>query len=362
MKATSRKLPLILLLFLCLSACTNKEDNSNKEAAHQPATPDEEAEVSLIKLKQTNFSYELVSNGKVTAAKVAEVRFQAVEEIAKIMVKNGDHIAAGNIIAQLDTFKLSTKLEQAKDALERSRLDLQDIIIGQGFRLDKQDAVPAEVMKIARVKSGYNNAVTQYTLAGNDLKLATLKAPISGIVANLFSKPYSLADPSKPFCKIIGNETFDVNFRVLESELGLIAPANIVKIFPFAVADLEVKGAVSEINPTVDENGMVLVKAAVPHHPQLIDGMNVRVSIFRSVGKRWVVPKSAVVLRTNKQVVFTHQNGKAIWNYVQTGYENATQYTITSKTLKEGDQIIVSGNINLAHESPVKVMKSGSTN
>ena len=47
---------------------------------------------------------------------------------------------------------------------------------------------------------------------------------------------------------------------------------------------------------------------------------------------------------------------KAIWNYVQTGFENATEFTITSETLKEGDMIITSGNINLAHESPVKVV------
>ena len=68
------------------------------------------------------------------------------------------------------------------------------------------------------------------------------------------------------------------------------------------------------------------------------------------------MPKTAVVLRTGKQVVFTVVDGKAVWNYVQTGLENATEYTITSETLKEGDQIIVSGNINLAHESPVKLI------
>ena len=85
--------------------------------------------------------------------------------------------------------------------------------------------------------------------------------------------------------------------------------------------------------------------------------MNVRVSAFRSVGKQWVVPKTAVVLRTGKQVVFTVVDGKAVWNYVQTGLENATEYTVTGETLKEGDLIIVTGNINLAHESPVKVIQ-----
>ncbi|MDD4032931.1 MAG: hypothetical protein PHS48_06780 [Bacteroidales bacterium] len=52
--------------------------------------------------------------------------------------------------------------------------------------------------------------------------------------------------------------------------------------------------------------------------------------------------------------MFTLVDGKAFWNYVTTGLENATEYTI-EEGLKPGDQVIVSGNINLAHESPVIV-------
>ena len=66
-----------------------------------------------------------------------------------------------------------------------------------------------------------------------------------------------------------------------------------------------------------------------------------------------VVPKSAVVLRQVRQVVFTLQGDQAIWNYVQTGLENADTYTIL-EGLKEGDEIIVTGNVNLAHEAKVK--------
>jgi hypothetical protein len=88
--------------------------------------------------------------------------------------------------------------------------------------------------------------------------------------------------------------------------------------------------------------------------------MNVRVSIHRSVGKQLVVPKGAVVLRSGKQVVFTLSGNKAYWNYVHTGLENADSYTITDG-LKEGATIITSGNINLAHESPVKVISRQQT-
>ena len=91
-------------------------------------------------------------------------------------------------------------------------------------------------------------------------------------------------------------------------------------------------------------------------------GMNVRVSVRRSLGQQLVIPKTAVVLRSGKQVVFTLQEGKAMWNYVHTGLENATEYVVSDKSQKgieegllEGDTIIVTGNLNLAHEAAVNV-------
>jgi len=159
------------------------------------------------------------------------------------------------------------------------------------------------------------------------------------------------------FCHIIDTRGLEVQFTVLENELGFINIGDNMKIVPFSLPRLEVSGRVSEINPWVNENGMVHIKANVDYHARLVEGMNMRVSTFRSAGRQWVVPKTAVVLRTGKQVVFTTVDGKAIWNYIDTGFENATEYTIASETLKEGDQIIVSGNINLAHESPITTVE-----
>ena len=54
---------------------------------------------------------------------------------------------------------------------------------------------------------------------------------------------------------------------------------------------------------------------------------------------------------------FAVKDGKAQWNYVQTALENADSYSIADG-LKEGDTVIVTGNVNLAHESPVTVVKA----
>ena len=343
------------IALLLIPSCQSNKKEAPDETVQQ-LSQDAPADVTTTPLKSVDFEHELVSNGKIKAQTVAELKFQTAEVIAKIYVKNGSHVQNGQKIAELDTYSLQNRLNQAKDALERSRLEFQDVLIGQGYKLDNPDVVPEDVMQLAKVKSGYNGAQTQFEMAKYDLEKASLVAPISGVVANLFAKPHTLSSPSEVFCNIIDTRSLEVEFTVLENELGFIKMDDNVKIAPFSIPDLTVNGRVTEINPWVDENGMVQIKASVSYHARLVEGMNVRVSTFRSAGKQWVVPKTAVVLRTGKQVVFSVVNGKAIWNYVDTGLENATQYTITGETLKEGDQIVVTGNINLAHESPVEII------
>jgi hypothetical protein len=87
----------------------------------------------------------------------------------------------------------------------------------------------------------------------------------------------------------------------------------------------------------------------------------VRVLVEKDVPNQYVVPKSAVVLRDNFEVLFKIVNGKAYWNYVKVVYENSSSYAViphpdkNTASLAPGDTIIVSGNLNLAHESVVEI-------
>lgn len=344
------------LLTLGLSSCSGEKKNKTDEKGVETTLSDTKNEVSVIRLSKQNFNHELVSNGKISARESAELRFQSSETIAHIWVKNGDRVRTGQKMAELDKFKLRNKVAQAKDALERSRLELQDVLIGQGYTLENLSKVPEATMKLAKVKSGYDQSKALYELAEYEERNATLTAPFDGMVANLFVKPYNMASTSEAFCTLIDTRNMEVDFTVLENELSLIKPGDRVVIAPFADVKSTHEGSIGEINPLVNEKGMVKVKARVNGGGKLFEGMNVRINIHRSLGAQLIIPKSAVVLRSGKQVVFTMKDGKALWNYVHTGLENSESYTILDG-LKEGDVVIVSGNINLAHEAPVSVIK-----
>ena len=342
------------LISLLLFSCSSKKDKTD-EGSVSTVLPDEISEVSAIRLELTDFYHELISNGVVSARNKADLRFQISENIAAIYVKNGERVTTGQKIAMLDQFKLQNALSQAKDNLERAKLDLQDNLIMQGYTLSDSARIPVEVMQLAEVRSNYRNSVNQQALAEYNLKNSILYAPFDGVVANLFSKVYNLPDGSQPFCTIIDNMNQEIDFKVLEGELPYLRTGDKIRVSPFSVNDYSCEGQIAEINPSVDRNGMVLVKAYINNSKnRLYDGMNVKIHLQRSLGLQLVIPKEALVLRTNRKVVFTLKNERAQWVYVETGLENSNSYVIT-EGLHAGDSVIYEGNINLADQTPVKL-------
>ena len=346
------------MLLVLLASCSGGGNDKPEEAEQGIVTalPEQKNTVTVMELKRTNFDHELVSNGKVEARLYADLSFRVTSEpVAQVYVKNGDRVRKGQKIAELALFTLDNKLQQARNSLAQAELDMQDVLIGQGYAPDRMRDVPASIRELAEIRSGYAQSRANYELVRYEREQAVLTAPFDGVVANLTDKCYNRPDASKPFCRVIGTGHMEVTFTVLEGELPLVKEGDRVEVTPYAATLPPCKGRITEINPMVDENGMVRVKAAVEGTSRLFDGMNVRVSVKRSIPGQLVIPKTAVVMRSGKQVVFTLKEGKAMWNYVQTGLENMTEYTVTGDGMEEGAQVIVTGNVNLAHEAPVIV-------
>lgn len=349
-----------LLALVMLTACSEKKSDDTEKEGVETVLPSQVNEVTVMKLEKKVFNHELVSNGKIAAKEYADLYFRSSEIVAKVWVKNGTYVRKGQKLAELDLFKLNNTLAQSKNSLAQATLEMQDVLIGQGYAPDNLSAVPADILELAKVKSGYEQAKAQYESAEHELKQATLVAPFDGVVANLFDKPYNMPKNGEPFCRVIRTGSMEVDFTVLESELPLISMGDKVEVTPYASAAGVRIGSICEINPLVDENGMVRVKAQVNGGDKLFDGMNVRVSVKRSLDGQMVIPKTAVVLRSGKQVLFALEDTLAIWKYVHTGLENMTEYTLVdweADGLQEGMTVITTGNVNLAHEAPVKVIK-----
>lgn len=225
----------------------------------------------------------LMKSGKVKASKYMDLYFGSQGHVAGIYARNGERVEKGRKLAELETFALDAELRQADIDISQAMLELKDIIIGQGYDPENPGAVPAEVMKLARVKSGYETAMLKKEKMEYEMAAATLTAPFSGVIANLAAKPNQLVSSGEPFCRIIQDRDMEIVFHVLESELHLVAKGQKVVVEPMASSLKSANGEIVEINPIVDDKGLIQIKALVKGYAGLMEGMNVTVRIHHQV-------------------------------------------------------------------------------
>jgi RND family efflux transporter MFP subunit len=342
----------IFFLLLTLSfSCKPKTSENLEEMARRTSHP-EAVLVKTVQLEPSTFFHELISNGKVYSSEKAVIPFKVSGIIKELLVQNGQKVKTGDLLAVIEDFDYKTKLIQAKQGLEKAEINFKDDLLSNFTTSDTTNLSAAKI-KISRIRSGLNDAVTALSIAEYNYNNTRIYAPLNGVVANLEAKQWNPSQNYKNLCTIIFDEIMEVEFPVIESEYSFISTGMLIGIVPFINDSSLISGRITEINPQVDENGMVKVKAEFKNNGRLIDGMNVKIVIRKPVPNRFVVPKEALVIRQGKDVIFVRQDSLAIWKYVTVEFENSTSMSI-KEGLSQGDLVIISGNINLAHETTVR--------
>ncbi|MCC8172986.1 MAG: efflux RND transporter periplasmic adaptor subunit [Odoribacter sp.] len=357
-----KHLRLLLLFYIAMAilSCGSKQDKEESEQIGKKEFEIEKNPVDTIILRQGNFNSQLISNGKLRALNKSSLRFPSSGILRVLNVKNGSQVKAGDIIAILDTRDSEASLSQALHNMEKAKIELEDKLLGYGYKIQDSLNIPAETMRIARLHSGYDDAIFSLQSAERNVQNCTLIAPVSGKIANLNTKLYEYPS-GEEFCQVINDALFDVEFAILESEFNDMKNGQRVLLSTFSNPDKRYSGRVTEINPTVNDQGQITIRAQFNNPGELIDGMNVKVYVESIVPNKLVVPKSAVLIRDNQEVLFrVDKEGKAAWTYVHTLMSNSDSYVVVpnedkNADLNEGDIVIISGNLNLAHGSSIEI-------
>lgn len=273
---------LILASVVASAACSEGRAGGSDQEAGQPqvmTTGGRSMSAVPADVQNTVAEVRLAYSGKVHARRYADLSFEIALPVKAVLVKNGQRVRKGQWIAELDGFKLDNALEQAERHLEQARLEMKDVIISQGYDPDKPAMIPADVTKLAEVKSGFSLYNSQLDAARHELGMCVVAAPFDGVVANLSLQPFALSQPGQPFCRIVDMSDMEVVFSVMERDLGIVGIGTEVMVRAFAVDGDVFAGRVTEINPIVDASGTVTVKAGIDGDLKLFDGMNVEIQV-----------------------------------------------------------------------------------
>lgn len=352
---------LSLLLSIVLISCnqTKKEEEQDIDAARSSYSIEKNYVDTMI-LRLQDFHKQIVTNGKLRALKKSDIRFMTSGELASVNVINGQSVKKGQLLGSLDISSSQIRYQQSELAFEKAKMDLIDNVIGYGYGSDTTK-VPKEVLENAKIRSGYTSAQKAYNLAKIEYENSDLKAPFDGKVANLTVKPYEMI--SDKFCTIIDDSRFEVEFNLLESELPFIERGQPVKVSSYVDPDIFFSGKVTQINPVIDDHGQINIKAEIINRDnRLMEGMNVKIIVEKTIRNQQVVPKSAVVIRDNQNVLFRYNPAtkRAMWTYCDVLMSNSDSHVVAPTEAKNaqlnlGDAIIISGNLNLANDSNVEI-------
>ncbi len=359
----------ILLSFVLTScktkAISDKKDNA-ADSTHQNVSYEiEPTKVKTQKIKKQHLDYIISTNGKVVAKQQAEIGFLVSGKIEKIYINNGDYVRQGQIIASLENKEAVLRLRRAKEEKAIKNDEYRKLFIDFGGEWGNESSISDTLKQILRTRSGLALSEIQEAEAAQAIKNTLLKAPFSGKIANLFVSKGTFISASSPICVLYSSQNLEIEAFVPESEVLILSSQkgnkNKATISPITSLSnaASYESFLIDINPQVENEGLVKLRFALPSTKEvsqnLLLNMNVTVALHIPQPKQLVVPKEAIVLRSEKEVVFSYENKRAFWNFVKTGKENGKQIEIL-EGLKEGQQIIISNNLQLSHDAEVETI------
>jgi len=317
--------------------------------------------IETVRLSQVAEYYE--TSGTVKAKTVSTVASRVMGTVTSIKVKEGDRVAAGQLLLTVDDSDILQKVQGAREgyreaekALEaanesRKMVDItyqrykklyaDKALSGQEFdQIETQKNVAEIDYERAKAASGRAEAGLNEAKVFHGFSRVT--SPVPGVVTEKKIELGSMAVPGMPLLTVEDNSSYRVEIKGDEKLAGRIRPGMDASVIADAVPG-DIKGIVTEVVPSVDPvSRSFLVKIAIKGEG-LRNGSYVKVSL--PVGKKEVllVPANAVVERGQLTGVFVVDENTVIrYRLVKTGRRYGDRVEILSG-LKPMDRAVVEG-------------------
>lgn len=284
--------------------------------------------------------------------------------------------------AQLDLMRAPTAFDvkAAEEAVNQAQANLEKLLRPNPFdvaaaqaavdqaqanlNLRKQpytdnDRAAAEAA-VAQARAAVEQAMAAVEIQRAALADAFITAPFDGIVAERLLTEGAISSANSPILTLISKD-MEVVLNVEEGVIGRIREGMGATLTATAYPGAQFEGTVSFIGLSGDTRSRTFTVKVVPNDPErkLRPGMSVQVKL--EIERRenvLTVPRTAVLQRDNRSVVFVVSGGVAAMRPVTTGLFDDRVVEIVSG-LQEGEDIVVSGQNVLRDKDPVRVVQPG---
>lgn len=343
-------------LMLCFTSCNPPDDTQADQINNGFAGNSAFTSVKTVKVLLKKFDYSIQTTGKISAHYNQIISALTDGKVINCNAANNRVFSSGAPIVILDTKSILSKLKKSKEDLFNAEINYKSNLLSQESLLkNKTQGIKDTVLRKLSIDAGISTAEYEVNQLNFDLQNSIIKAPFDGKTANVKVQNNMYIKAGQELFTIYSCNELYIESQVLESEIASIHLDLQAVITPLSTDKLYT-AKVAEINPIIDNTGMALIKLKLSKCDGLMPGMNCSIYIKLPSSQCLIVPKEAIVMRSGKAVVFTNVNGSAKWNYVTTGKDNGKEIEI-KEGLNEGDEAIITNNIQLSQNSIIKINK-----
>jgi HlyD family secretion protein len=378
--------------------------------------------VETIKLTSGRAVQKIQLLGQVEASEKATIRTQVNGLVKQVLVKAGDRLGKGQIVALLDdsdqqlaVFEAQAHLAGEKSQLARLEMgtrseiiaqrqaqlnaakakekEAQDnlrrvIILTQEGALSERDLVQAKTEAYAAVNERLRiEAILTQAEAGPtseeieaqrrvvqaaevalqkaqlDLQRTTITVDFPGVVQSRDVSVGEYVENGDPIITLVNVEELDVFLEVPEKLIGQIPPGFPVELTARAIPGWKQKVKVSAVVPITDtttRRQLVRVSLSDPP-PELLPGMAIEANVtlnIRSDQPIFTIPRNALTRRDDQWLIFVVNKHKVKQYAVELLADMGSRVAITHQDLQGDEEIVVTGGDGLRNGSKVRVISS----
>ena len=335
--------------------------------------------VTATKVSSSDWQPALAAVGSVVPVRGVDVTSEIAGLVREIHFKSGQDVRQGDVLVELNAD--SDKAQLA--ALEASADLSASVLKRDKAQFDAQAIAQAQVdADAADLKS--KRALAAQQQANIDKK--TIRAPFSGKLGITTVNPGQYLNPGD---KIVTLQTIDpiyVDFNLPQKSVGALQVGQVVNVTSDGFAGVVFPGKITAISPKVDTTTRNIIVEATLSNPkrQLLPGMFANASVEVGDKKHYLtLPQTAITYNPYGSTVFVIMtadeaaaaakaaasgasapahaasgNGLEVQQaFVTTGETRGDQVAIL-KGLKEGQQVVTSGQVKLKNGTSIVIDNS----
>ena len=349
------------------TVATVPEGGAEQVSAAETFSTDVPIPVEAGVVERDTLVISVAAAAEAAAERQTVLRSQVEGRITSVRIGENDRVEAGALLIAIDTTEYALRVLQARAGLNKAEATYRELTLFDDQIADP--AVRAERQRVARAKSGLEDAELALRQAQLELDRTRIRAPFAGRAASLRVVEGQNARVGDELLSVVDLDPLRVEVQVLEGEVGLLAQGNRARVSFAAFPGETFVGRIEAINPVVErETRTARVTVSLPNPAgRILPGMYARVSLeARKLPDRILVPRSAVLERDRRSMLFVFEGdgdvGLAKWRYVTLGMSNDSVVEIVpnpeTEMVEPGERVLTDGHYTLIHDARVRIVES----